>query len=64
MMGAAAFIGIDSCPIEGFDVNKVNEILNLDTTRFHTALLLPFGYCNQAARQKHRLDFENVVQFI
>lgn len=64
MMSAAAFIGVDSCPIEGFDVNKVNEILGLDTSIFHTALLLPFGYCNQPARAKHRLDFGEVVKFM
>lgn len=63
MMSAAKFIGIDSCPIEGFDANKVNEILNLDAN-FHTALLLPFGYCNKKARKKFRLDFEDVVRFV
>lgn len=64
MMSAAAFIGVDSCPIEGFDANKVNEILGLDTSVFHTSLVLPFGYCNQPARGKHRLGFDEVVRFI
>ena len=64
MMSAAAFIGIDSCPIEGFDVNRVNEILGLDLAQLHTALILPFGYCSQPARQKHRLSLNEVVKFI
>ena len=30
-MTAAAVKGIDSCPIEGFDKAKVEEVLGLDT---------------------------------
>ena len=44
MMTGAAFIGIDSCPIEGFEKEKVEEILSLDTTKFQVAMVLPFGY--------------------
>ena len=28
MMTAAAQIGIDSCPIEGFDIQKMNQLLD------------------------------------
>ena len=28
MMTAAALIGIDSCPIEGFDIEKMNQLLD------------------------------------
>lgn len=42
MMSGAAFIGIDSCPIEGFEKEKVEEILKLDTKKFQIAMLLPF----------------------
>ena len=44
MMTAAAFIGIDSCPIEGFEKEKVEEILELDTTKWQVSVLVPFGY--------------------
>lgn len=63
MMSAAAFIGIDSCPIEGFLSDKVDTILGLDTSVFHSALLIPFGYRAKEQRGKHRLRFEEVVEF-
>jgi len=44
MMTAAAFIGIDSCPIEGFEKENVEEVLGLDTTKYQVAALVPFGY--------------------
>lgn len=48
MMTSAAQIGIDSCPIEGFDREKIEEILSeegiLDTTKFGVAAMVAFGY--------------------
>jgi len=44
MMNAAANIGIDSCPIEGFEKEKVEKVLELDTSKFQVAMILPFGY--------------------
>ncbi|MDD2382625.1 MAG: NAD(P)H-dependent oxidoreductase [Sulfurospirillaceae bacterium] len=63
MMTAAAFIGIDSCPIEGFISEKVDAILGIDTRIFQTALVLPFGYRANDSRSKHRLSFDEVVEF-
>lgn len=63
MMSAAAFIGIDSCPIEGFLYEKVDEILGIDTTVYQSALVIPFGYRAQDARGKHRLSFSDVVEY-
>lgn len=44
MMTAAASIGIDSCPIEGFDRAEVEKITGIDTESYGIALLVPFGY--------------------
>ena len=63
MMSAAAFIGIDSCPIEGFDYKKVDEILGIDTAVYQSALVIPFGYRANDQRKKHRLSFDKVVEF-
>jgi len=66
MMTAAAYKEIDSCPIEGFDKDKVEEILELDTKKWQVAMLLPFGYrirINEQSTQL-RLDFDDVVEFI
>ncbi|MCH9814256.1 MAG: NAD(P)H-dependent oxidoreductase [Epsilonproteobacteria bacterium] len=64
MMTAAAYIGIDSCPIEGFEKEKVEEILALDTTQFQIAMLLPFGYRINPQSEQLRLPFDEVVEFI
>lgn len=63
MMSAAAFIGIDSCPIEGFEFEKVDALLEIDTSVYQSALLIPFGYRVGEQRSKHRLSFEEVVAF-
>jgi len=64
MMTAGAVLGIDSCPIEGFDKNKVEEILGLDTTKYQLAMVLPFGYRIDDQSTQQRLPFDKVVEFI
>lgn len=64
MMTGAAYIGIDSCPIEGFEKDNVEEILGLDTTKFQVAMVLPFGYRLNPQPEQIRLPFEEVVEFI
>jgi nitroreductase len=64
MMSAAAVRGIDSCPIEGFDRNQVEEILNLDKSKFRLSMAIPFGYRLNEQSSQLRLDFDEVVEFI
>ena len=64
MMTAAAYIGIDSCPIEGFEKEKVEEILGLDTKKYQVSVIVPFGYRLNAQSEQLRLPFEEVVEFI
>jgi len=64
MMTAGAYIGIDSCPIEGFEKERVEEILELDTTQYQVAMLLPFGYRLNEQSSQERLSFDEVVEFI
>ena len=64
MMMAASFIGIDSCPIEGFEKDRVDEILKLDTKEFQTSLILPFGYRVKPQPKKIRLSFDEIVKYI
>ena len=64
MMSAAAFIKIDSCPIEGFEKENIEEVLELDTSKFQVAMMLPFGYRINKQSKQLRLDLENVVEFI
>jgi len=64
MMTAAAFIGIDSCPVEGFEKENVEEVLGLDTTKFQVAVIVPFGYRVNEQSTQLRLPFDEVVEFI
>ena len=64
MMTAAAFVGIDSCPIEGFDKKAVEEILELDTSKYQIAMLLPFGYRINEQSKQIRAPYEEVIEYI
>lgn len=64
MMTAGASLGIDSCPIEGFDKKQVEEILELDTSKYQLSMVLPFGYRINEQSTQLRLSFEEVVEFI
>ena len=64
MMTAAAYIGIDSCPIEGFEKENVEKILGLDTTQWQVSVIVPFGYRVNEQSEQLRLPFNEVVEFI
>lgn len=64
MMTAGAYIGIDSCPIEGFEKEKVEAILELDTREYQVSMLLPFGYRVNEQSTQQRVPFDEVVEFI
>ena len=64
MMNAAASLGIDSCPIEGFDRHALNEILGLDESEKRVAILVPFGYRLNPQPEKYRRQRSEVVTWI
>lgn len=68
MMMAAAQIGIDSCPIEGFDFKKVQAILEEErlTEDGHLAIsvMAAFGYRVREPRPKTRKKMEDIVQWV
>ena len=64
MMTGAAVLGIDSCPIEGYNKAEVEATLGLDTTKFQLAMVLPFGYRINEQSSQLRLPFDEVVEFI
>jgi nitroreductase len=70
MMTAAAYIGIDSCPMEGFDREKIEEILSkegiIDTNEFGLAVMVAFGYRSPNAEifPKTRQPIDKVVEWI
>lgn len=64
MMTAAAIKGIDSCPIEGFEMDKVEEILELDKSKYRLSVVCPFGYRINEQSTQLRLPLDEVVEFI
>jgi len=68
MLTAAAQIGIDSCPIEGFDKAGVEAILIeegiLDTEHFGIACMAAFGYRLNEQPVKTRQTADQIIQWV
>lgn len=68
MLTTASFLGIDSCPIEGFNIEAVEKLLKeeeiLDTEHFGVSLMAGFGYKAQEASSKTRRPQNEVVQWV
>ncbi len=68
MMTTAAIMGIDSCPIEGFDRDKVNQVLKeeglLDENHFGVVCFVAFGYRVREPRPKSRQKLKDLVEWI
>jgi nitroreductase len=62
MMMAAAVIGVDSCPMGGFEPEAVAHILQIDRNKAEVALLLALGYRAQPQPAKQRLALGELVQ--
>ncbi len=66
MMTAAALLGIDSCPIEGFPVDAVNTIVREDcgvaTEQMQVSCMVAFGYRSEAQPPKSRQPLEDIVE--
>jgi nitroreductase len=66
MMTAAALMGIDSCPIEGFDKTLTEETLRdhfgVDTKTYKPAVMLALGYRTDGPMfPKTRRDLQDIV---
>lgn len=44
LMTAAALLGVDTCPIEGFSPADYDRILGLETSPYRSAVVCPCGY--------------------
>lgn len=64
MMNHAAFLGIDSCMIEGFDKNTIESVLELDTFKEQVTLLLCLGYRLMPQSKRLRMSLEDIVRVI
>lgn len=67
-MAAAAMMGVDTCPMEGIDPVKYDEVLRIAELGYQTVVACPAGYRatddKQAAIPKVRFRTEDVIQHI
>ena len=66
MMTAAAYLGIDSCPIEGFHRRKVDDLLAaeglFDPAHFGVSVMAGFGYRAESPRhEKTRQSLDDLI---
>lgn len=64
IMTTAASLGIDSCPMEGFEKDQVEKVLAIDTLKYEVAVIVALGFrkVEQPLRRRHPL--EDIVEFI
>ena len=53
LLSAAANLKIDTCPMEGFDAAKFDEILGLKGKNLTTAVIAPIGYRSEEDQYQH-----------
>jgi nitroreductase len=67
-MTAAALLGVDTCPMEGLDPKKYDEILGLEATPFRTVVVCAAGYRNPEDRfvgaKKVRYSHEEMIRVL
>lgn len=68
MMTSAALLGIDSCPIEGFEKDKTSAVLEqhfgIDPAVYQPAVMVAFGYrADEPAYAKTRRDMDKAVSW-
>lgn len=69
MMSVAAFLGVDSCPIEGFSMKEVTQLLSdegiIDEDEFLPSVMVAFGYREaDPKRAKSRQAYDDVIEWI
>ena len=68
LMTSAAVLGVDACPIEGFEPDKYDDILNLKNSGFASVVCCALGYRaavdKYATLRKVRLSEAQLIQHI
>ena len=68
MLTGAAAIGVDSCPIEGFNYDKMNEVLAaeglFDPNEWGVSVAATFGYRARDITKKSRRPIEEIVTWV
>lgn len=68
MMTTAAMLGIDSCPIEGFNINQLDVYLSekelIDLAEFGVSYMVGFGYRATDIPEKKRQSIDSIVEVV
>jgi nitroreductase len=68
LMTTAAMLGVDACPMEGFNPPKYDEVLGLDQLGYGSVLVCPLGYRadgdKYAAMAKVRYSTDEMVSYL
>ncbi|HHF4732558.1 TPA: NAD(P)H-dependent oxidoreductase [Haemophilus influenzae] len=68
MLTGASALGIDSCPIEGFHYDKMNECLAeeglFDPQEYAVSVAATFGYRSRDIAKKSRKTLDEVVRWV
>lgn len=68
LMIAAAMIGVDSCPMEGFNRKAVSDVItqisDINPQQFQPAVLLALGYRQDPQPEKLRKPLDDIVEWV
>lgn len=68
MMTVAALLGIDSCPIEGFNISQTEKVIaenmEIDMNLYSLSYMVAFGYRKDAQPVKTRREMDRVVSWV
>ena len=68
MLTTAAMIGIDSCPIEGFQKKETEAVLaqscEVDLEKYGISYMVTFGYRMNPPKSKTRQDAKDIIRWV
>lgn len=68
MLSTASMLGIDSCPIEGFNIDKLDSYLSekglIDLNEFGTSYMVGFGYRAMDIPPKKRQSIDTIMEIV
>ena len=64
LMLSASSYGVDSCPIEGFELDQVKNLLKYDKNNYEISYMVALGYRTNSQQKRERKDFDELIEFI
>ena len=63
LMIVARFHGYDTCPIGGFERDKINDALDYDKSRFKPVMIVSIGKAKEAGKKTFRLPLKDTITY-